>query len=243
VAVGGAGKDVLIGGAGNDVFEFTATSLGVSDILRGGLGSDRLVLTTAGTLAAGGVGGVESYTLAGTGANRLSLANSNFDGVAAATITVYGGAKGNTIDGHAATGTKRLVAVGGAGADTLVAGRLAALKGGAGNDRFELTTPGSTAAPANVTIGDFAHGADKIGLGETGFGLGSSPAAATLFKANATGAFTTAAQRFAYNTASGALYFDHDGSGGASPRQLITSLTGHPTLAATDLFFFAGSSG
>ncbi len=59
--VGGVGKDVFTGGAGNDIFEFTAASLAASDTVAGGPGTDQLVMTTAGTVLAGGVSGVETY--------------------------------------------------------------------------------------------------------------------------------------------------------------------------------------
>ncbi len=159
------------------------------------------------------------------------------------TADVVGGGKGNTLDEAAVAAADRAILRGGAGADTLIAGRHAALTGGGGSDRFELTTPGSAAVPDQNTIADFKHGADKIGLAEAGFGLGAAPSAATLFQANPTAGFTSAAQRFAYDTTDGRLFFDHDGSRGASSPELIATFSGHPTLTASDLFFFAGSSG
>ncbi len=92
VAVGGAGADNFTGGAGNDIFKFSAANLAATDIVRGGLGSDELVMTTAGTVRAGLVNGVESYLLANGGRNSLTLANANFaGGVTGASITVFGG--------------------------------------------------------------------------------------------------------------------------------------------------------
>jgi hypothetical protein len=243
VFVGTTGKDLFTGGAGSDVFKFTASALAASDVVRGGAGADYLTLTSAGTVHAGGVAGVETWYLAGTAANSLTLANANFAGTAGATITVVGGAKGNRLSEAAVSAADRAILKGGAGADTLVAGRHAALTGGGDSDRFELTTPGSTAVPDRNTIADFKHGADKLGLAETGFGLGSAPSAATLFRSNPTGAFTSAAQRFAYDTATGVLRFDADGKGGGSSPLTIATLTGHPSLTPGDLFFFAAASG
>jgi hypothetical protein len=202
-----------------------------------------LTLTSAGTVRAGGVAGVETWYLAGGAANSLTLANANFAGAAGATITIVGGANGNRLSEAAVSAADRAILRGGAGADTLIAGRHATMTGGAGNDRFELTLRGSPATPDRNTIADFKHGADKLGLSETGFGLGAAPKATTLFRANATGAFATAAQRFAYSTATGVLRFDADGKGGGSSPLTIATLTGHPTLSAADLFFFAGASG
>ncbi len=80
----------------------------------GGAGTDYLDMTTAGTILAGGVSGVETYELGNGGADSLTLANANFTGVAGASITVDGGNAGNTIDASGLTGTNRVVAVGGA---------------------------------------------------------------------------------------------------------------------------------
>jgi hypothetical protein len=60
-----------------------------------------------------------------------------------------------------------------------------------------------------------------------------------LFKANAAGGFTSAAQRFAYNATNGAFCYDRGGSRTGSSRQLIATLSHQPMLAATDLFFIA----
>ena len=93
-------------------------------------------MTTAGTVAAGGVSAVEIYQLANGGANSLTLVNANFAGFMGNAITIYGGTGGNTIDGSGLTGaTDRLVIYGGAGAD--------ALKGGAGNDIFSFAAANS----------------------------------------------------------------------------------------------------
>jgi uncharacterized repeat protein (TIGR03803 family) len=243
VFVGTSGQDQFIGGGGSDVFRFTASALAASDVVKGGAGADYLTLTSAGTVRAGGVAGIETWYLAGTAANSLSLVNGNFAGAAGATITVAAGGKGDSLSEAAVSAADRAILRGGAGADILIAGRHAALTGGGGNDRFELTVRGSPATPDRNTIADFEHGADKLGLAEAGFGLGTAPVAATLFRANPTGAFTTAAQRFAYNSATGVLRFDADGKGSGSSPLTIATLGGHPTLSAGDLFFFAGASG
>ena len=162
-----------------------------------------------------------------------------------ASITVYGGAAGNTVNASGLSAPNRAVMVGGAGADTLIAGPHAAMTGGGGADLFELTTPGSATVPDTNTIADFTHASDRIALSNARFGLGLAGASTTpqalpvsLFSPQSNGSFTTAAQRFAYNSTSGALSYDADGSGAGASR-LIATLTTHPTLAITDLFFVA----
>ena len=148
VAVGGAGADNFTGGAGNDVFRFTAAALSAGDAVAGGGGTDQLALTTAGAAHVGLVKGVEVYYLANGGANSLTLASANFaGGVIGASITVVGGSGGNTLGEAGVAAADRAALRGGAGADTLIAGRNALLTGNGGPDRFELTTPGSAAVP------------------------------------------------------------------------------------------------
>ena len=128
VFVGNPGIDDFTGGPGNDYFYFSAANLANSDIVKGGGGTNYLVMTSSGTVNAGGVSGVEDYYLGNGAANSLTLANANFTGVTGSSITVYGGNAGNTVNAAALTGANRIIAVGGAGKDVLT--------GGAGNDYF-----------------------------------------------------------------------------------------------------------
>ena len=142
---GGAGADVLTGDAeGNARFVFTAAALTATDTITGSSYNNELDVTTPGTVAAGGVTAVQIYRLANGGANSLTLANSNFTGVLARPVAIYGGNGGNTIDGSALTGTTdNLDIYGGAGADVL--------KGGAGSDIFVF-------AAANLSSTDTISG-------------------------------------------------------------------------------------
>ncbi len=94
---GSAGADHFTGGAGADVFRFSAADLSASDIVKGGGGNDQLRLTSAGSIRADGVSGVETYVLFNGAGNVLSLANANFAGMLNDTITVDGGNAGNTL--------------------------------------------------------------------------------------------------------------------------------------------------
>jgi hypothetical protein len=104
---------------------------------------------------------------------------------------------------------------------------------------FELTVPGSPANLDHNTIADFAHGTDKIAFSKAGFNLGSAPVAASLFAANKGGSFTTAAQRFAYDTATGDLFYDGRGNAAGSTRLEIATLAHAPTLATGDITLVA----
>lgn len=245
VLIGGAGQDVFTGSHGpDDVFEFSAANLAPTDTVAAGSGTDDLLMTTAGTINLAGISGVETYRLTNGGANQLTLANANFSHVNAFKITVEGGNGGNTLDAAAVTGTNAVVLVGGAGADVLTAAQHATMTGGAGADIFALTTPGALAAPDTNRIADFHPGTDEITFSDAGFSLGLSGASSTptalpssRFTANTTGQASSGAQRFIYNTTSGNLFFDSDGSGAGSSPQRIATLTGDPTLSASDLFF------
>ncbi len=132
-------------------------------------------MTTAGTVAAGGVSGVETYELGNGGADSLTLANANFTGVAGSSIAVYGGNAGNTVDASALTGANRVVAIGGAGTDTFTGGagndwfyfsaaNLAGtdtVNGGAGANYLNMTTAGTVAAGgvSGVETYELANGA------------------------------------------------------------------------------------
>jgi ELWxxDGT repeat protein len=108
VFVGTAGVDNFTGGPGNDIFEFSAANLANSDTVKGGVGTNELLMTTAGTVRAGGIGGVETFQLANGAANSLTLVDANFAGVTGGTITVYGGNAGNTVNASALTGADRV---------------------------------------------------------------------------------------------------------------------------------------
>jgi hypothetical protein len=83
---------------------------------------------------------------------------------------------------------------GGSGANEgLIAGRDALMAEAGGAGLFELTAPVSTATPTKTRSPYFRPNPDKIAFGKQGFALGSAPVAATLFMANKTGVFTSAA--------------------------------------------------
>jgi Ca2+-binding RTX toxin-like protein len=242
--VGGAGNDtinasivavgnslILDGGAGANTFVFGAANLTANDTISGGGASgDTLMFTTAGTIAATAfshVSGVGTIELA-NGTNDINLSN-----VASApnrTETVVGGAGNDTINAA-------VVAAG----NTVVfdAGGNTTMTGGAGSNEFAFSAAGTN------TITNFgALATNEIALSNAGFALGLSGATATpkalpadLFVSNAAGAFTATTQRFAYGTANGELFYS--ASGATATEHLVATLSGHPALAASQLFFIS----
>jgi Ca2+-binding RTX toxin-like protein len=130
--------------------------------------------------------------------------------------------------------------IGGPGLDTLT--------GGSGADLFLFTSPGTPAAPTPDTVTDFSHALDLLCFSDAAFNLGvdeglgkaaGQPIAASLFSTATNGTFATAANRFAYNTSTGGLYYDADGTNSASASQLVATLTNHAIVTASDLSFVA----
>ncbi len=124
-----------------------------------------------------------------------------------------------------------------AGADTLWgAGGIDTLWGGSGADRFIFRETGSANADL---VRDWASGSDKVALDDAAMSaLGASgnfSAGDARFAAGA--GFTSgrdASDRVVYNTSTGSLYYDADGSG-AGAAQLIATFSGNPAVAATDI--------
>jgi Ca2+-binding RTX toxin-like protein len=130
-----------------------------------------------------------------------------------AVVTVNGGAGTQIIVGSAYADTL----TGGAGTDNLT--------GGAGNDwfRYNATNEGTD------TITDFVSGTDKF--------LFASLAFSNTASFNATGAAIGTNAQFIYNTGSGLLSYDSNGTlGGGSSN--IATLAGPPTLVAADVLNF-----
>ena len=222
------GDDTIQGGAGNDQVTLgggRVPSYG-SKVIDLGAGFDRLdfsgfaksaivVDLAAGTLVGGGTGGAGNAQL-------ISIE------------TVVGDAFDDRISGSAAAETLN----GGGGNDTLDGrGGADMLTGGLGTDTFAFsTTPGG----ANVDqVTDFVSATDKLSFDNAVFtglgGAGSFTAGDPRFVA---GAGVTTAQdandRLIYDTSTGHLFYDADGTGAGVP-QLVATLQGAPALTATDI--------
>lgn len=207
--------------------------------------------------------GAVSLTLAATGAaTRLDLTGElNPSGPRGARLTgsddaetVSTGAGNDSIDGGAgrdmlAGGKGADILSGGAAADTLFGGKgndtvtgdggIDQLFGGSGDDIFWLHP--SKPQDADV-LRDFVPGEDHILLSRAEFGDFDRSGSVTLpvsdwFLATVGGVATDSKDRFIYDTTTGKLYFDSDGSSSIAQRLIAgfsPSLTGIPLLTAAD---------
>ena len=138
---------------------------------------------------------------------------------------------------------------GGAGNDTLIGGLgNDSLTGGAGTDYFLFNTVANTTTNKD-TITDFVAGTDKLQFSKAifggittsgGAGVGTALAANEFVSSTTATAGTTATSHLIYNSTSGVLYYDADGSGaGAAVQVALIGTTTHPALTAADILIVA----
>jgi Ca2+-binding RTX toxin-like protein len=134
---------------------------------------------------------------------------------------LYGEAGSDFLQG----GNGNDILIGGAGPDELT--------GGAGVDHFVFDS--LTTAADRDKVKDFVHGEDIFDISGAAFGaFANTPAGALPASAFVNGtAATTADQHLIYNQATGFLYYDPDGVGGAAQVQ-IAVLSTLPTLTSAD---------
>ncbi len=210
--------NLIYGNAGNNVLD----GRGGSDTLIGFGGDDSYFVDQAGDIVVEGasegtadrVFAGTSYTLA-SGSHIEILSTDFHAGTAAIDLrgnefanVLYGNAGNNVLDGKG-------------GSD--------ALFGFGGADTFAFTT---ALGAGNVdTIFDF-DADDTLALDDAVFaGLGLGALSANAFTTGP--AATTAEHRIVYNQATGELFYDADGNGGGAA-VLFASLSGNPTLTASD---------
>ncbi len=229
------GDDLLQGGLGNDVLEGGAGN----DMLDGGAGTDKL---------AGGQGD-DVYLIDDSGRN----------GKAADTITEKAGQGNDTVRSSIsftlsaevetlvltqsadsqATGNKGSNTIAGNGGANLIDGKEGndTLTGGEGADRFVFSTKLNGVSNVDV-IQDFTAGADHLVLSKkifSSFGnllQGQSPAEVALTLSTAT---PDANDRLIYDSRTGALAYDPDGSG-VKVAVIFAVLVGAPVISASDFW-------
>ena len=214
---GTAGNDTINGLGGNDVV--VAGSNGGADVINGGSGFDSIEFAIRATsamvvdFAAGTITGGSSISF--TGIERVVAGDFN-----------------DSLSGNGAA----QILTGRAGADTLWgAGGIDTLWGGGGADTFIFREMGTANADR---VSDWASGSDKVHLDDVAFtsigATGNFSAGDARFEANSTGTATDTNDRVVYNTSTGSLYYDADGSGSGTA-QLIATFTGSPAIVATDM--------
>ncbi|MBD8663141.1 calcium-binding protein [Rhizobium sp. CFBP 8752] len=216
ILIGGLGADTLIGGAGNDTASYAGSKTGLT------------VSLTKPTLNTGEAAGDTFSTVENVVGS--SFADKLQGDKAANKLT--GGAGNDQLSGF--DGKDSLL--GGAGNDKLNGGlHNDTLTGGAGNDTFVFSTAIGT---TNVdSLADFSVKDDVIHLENAIFTklTGTGVLTADQFTANKTGLATDKADRIIYESDSGKLFYDADGSGKGLATQFATLKTGLALLS--DDFF------
>jgi Ca2+-binding RTX toxin-like protein len=209
ILIGGDGNDTIVGGDGNDTMD-------------GGNGIDLISYYNAGSAVDINLGIATAQNTLGAGTDTIvnieylegSRFNDNLIGNASVNM-IYGGDGNDSISG-------------GLGNDTLV--------GGNGADTFVFNT--ALNASSNVdTINDFVAVDDTIQLSNAIFTALTSTGtlSAANFVASATGAAVDSNDYILYNTTTGALYYDADGSGsGAAVEFAVLGTSTHSGITNID---------
>ncbi|NUB46793.1 calcium-binding protein, partial [Fertoebacter nigrum] len=210
---GRLGNDTMVGGAGNDTYVVDAAGDRVFE-----------TTTTASLIDAGGIDTVQSAVTFNLDASagvrfveRLTLTG-------AGNINGTGNALANLLTGNAGNN----VLNGRLGNDTMI--------GGAGNDTFVFNTALGSGNVDRIT--DFSVNDDTIRLDDAIFaGLAKGNLTSSAFAANLTGEAADALDRIIYETDTGRLYFDADGSGSGVRVQFAT-LAANLALTNVDFVVF-----
>ncbi|EGJ20317.1 Na-Ca exchanger/integrin-beta4 [Cereibacter sphaeroides WS8N] len=213
---GAGGADTLIGNSGNDIY---ITDGGDTIVEASGGGTDTVRSSASCTL------GANLERLALTGTSAIVATGNRLDNV------LTGNSAANTLAGNA--GNDRLS--GGAGADRLIGGTgNDVLAGGAGADTFVFDTALVLANRDRIT--DFRVIDDSIHLENAIFTrLSEGALPRNAFHASASGTAADASDRILYETDTGRLFYDPDGTG--STRPVVFAIL-QPGLAISHADFF-----
>jgi Ca2+-binding RTX toxin-like protein len=227
------GNDTVDGGSGNDVLfgdyadELGTPLTGMDDFVRGGSGDDEVYGNAGQDTIFGGIG---NDFMSGGGRNDRVFGDDGNDRLHGDLFFTENDMQGSdSLSGGAGNDTLN----GDAGIDTLT--------GGSGADSFEW---GGWTQSSPDRITDFQSGTDQIWVSPDDALVGGTPSD---FVANdarfhaAPGATSghDASDRVIYDSSTGNLYYDADGSG-AGPSVLVFNLQGAPAVAATDITLFSG---
>ena len=253
----------LTGGAGIDTFNVTGIDTisdlgnGGADVLKVAAGGIANVIVNTAWLATADTfnNGTVDITTAGQAVNLSAVTN----GILGYKITntgagaqLTGSAFGDLIIGGAGKdvlsgGLGNDILKGGLGNDLLIGGLgNDTLTGGNGNDLFVFNTKPNNKSNVDL-ITDFASGKDHLEFSKAAFsalhavaGVGSGLKASEFVSSPTATHGTTANSHLIYNSTSGVLYYDADGSGaGAAVKVAILGTSTHPALTAADVLIIA----
>jgi Ca2+-binding RTX toxin-like protein len=221
---GSTGANAINGGLGSD----TIKGYGDGDVLAGGEGNDTLIGGSGADYLSGGTGNDTASYFGATAGVAVSLSNPaiNIGDAAGDTYNSVENVTGSGFDDALTGNSGSNVITGGAGNDVLT--------GGAGGDVFVFSA--ALDAVANVdTIADFSTGSETIDLDSAFFSALSAigTLAASAFK-DIADSVKDASDRIIYNSNTGNLYYDADGSGDAFGNVKFATLADHPTITAAD---------
>lgn len=225
-ALGGLGSDKMFGGAGND-FLFGEAG---NETMDGGGGDDAMF------------GGANLDTMAGGDGNDWMYGNGGGD-------KLTGGFGDDLLDGGAANDVLtddagNDILIGGVGADQLSGGAdndeteggvgADVLSGGVGSDVYIYAARNH----GNDTIMDFESSNDSFQFAGLGFRVdpGTTLEDGVTFVANAAPVSVVQEATVLYNTSTGQLWFDVDGTGAAAA-QLIATIEGAAPVTHQDFIF------
>jgi len=225
---GNAGANILSGGGGNDLLEGRDGNDQLhggagADMLVGGLGDDLYFIDNAGdtVMEAAGQGSDRIYTsVSYTLAAGVSVDVMSTDwNAGTGALNLTGNELVNTLFGNEGAN----ILNGGGGSDFL--------EGKGGADTYQFTT---ALGANNVDIvSGFQTGVDRFALDDAIFTQLNSPGALNLNAFHTGAAAADANDRIVYNSTTGQLYYDADGSG-AGAAILFATLQGNPALTASD---------
>jgi Ca2+-binding RTX toxin-like protein len=230
---GGAQKDYLYGAGGNDVLN----GLGGADDMNGGAGNDTYFVNHSGDIASENVDDGLADVVMSSVTYRLGQGIDIAYLTGSARINLTGNEDANTLTGNAAAnvikgGTVAAARVadklnGGLGHDTL--------SGGLGRDTFVFNSKLSSANIDKIT--DFSAIDDVMHLENTGIFTALGSARGTLssvkFWASTTGKAHDTNDRILYNTRTGELFYDPDGTGRQAAVE-FANLTNKVKITAAD---------
>ena len=242
--IGGAGNDTLIaignntltGGKGADTFKITAGTNTITDL---GVGADVIIVSSGATVKAV-VSGDFKATSATTNNGSASLDANGHD----VNLALAGGVNGWIVTNSSSRGVALVGSsqndslIGGKGNDTISGGGgNDTLTGGGGHDKFVFTAAPDTSKNHDI-VTDFDHSTDVLQFSKAVFATITNWKADEFWSHAGATAGHDGLDRIIYDTTTGNIYYDPDGSG-IDPAVLVVTLVGttshHPVLTYTDI--------